>query len=197
MDLTLAVVGLGSTAAIVVTGGTSYSIKAGTTVLRIGKNIGTISPRFLRVLAEVADVGLKPDKLMYFVIGRVPFDEVVDVSRLGRLEDLSGDLTQVYQGTGSIADSVALLRHVDSVEDASSLARASEALGPRTRRSFEVLGKDKVFRSLVRLSHLAISALLAIFAAITQIVLFFIQLLVNGVLRVVSRRAARRRHTKP
>ena len=189
IDVTLALAGLGATVVVIVSGGTSYTAKVGTSVVRIGRKLGVLSPRFMRVLGDMSDVGLKSDKILPYALGRVPLDDVLDTARLGRLQGLGADITRVYHNTGSLTDSITLLRHVDNAEDAARLARASEILGPRTARTAEVLGKGRLFRAMVRLSDLAIGAIALICVVVLQVAGLLGHLLGN---RIVVRPLARR-----
>ena len=101
----LAIVGLGATATLLVTGGGSATAKAGATALRVARRIGALSPRFLAELTDLGRIGLKPGGLWRYVFGRGPLDEAVDTARLARLETLGGDLTRVAENTISSSDS--------------------------------------------------------------------------------------------
>ncbi|GHF64009.1 hypothetical protein [Seohaeicola zhoushanensis] len=187
LEVTLAVVGLGATAAILVSGGTSTTVKAGATVLRVGRRLGTVTPEFLRLLTRLADVDLKPALLLPYARGAARLDEVVDTAKLARIEGVAGDLARVA-GNTSVGDGVLLLRHVDSAEDAARLAKVSEVAGPRTRGLFEVLGKNRVFRALVRLSDLALTAALLIWATALQALLALAGWLGGRAFRLAVRR---------
>lgn len=186
LDVTLAMVGLGATAAIVVSGGTSVTVKAGASVLRIARRLGTVTPRFARHLATVSDIGLKPGRLLPYLAGRVPLDEVVDTARLARMSDLSGDFARVA-GNASITDAALMLRHVDTAEDAARLARLSDAAGPATRPAMEVLGKRRAFRVLVRLSRGTATAAALVYAAVLQLLTSVAGWIGGRILRAVIR----------
>ena len=166
LEVTLAVVGLGATAAVLVSGGSSVTVKAGATVLRIGRRLGTITPDFLRLL----DVDLKAGLVLPYLRGAARLDEVVDTVKLARMEGVATDMARVA-GRTSVGDGVLLLRHVDTAEDAARLARVAEVAGPRTRALFDVLGKGRVFRALVRLSDLAVTAAVLLWATVVQVAL--------------------------
>lgn len=187
LDVTLAVVGLGATAAILVSGGTSTTVKAGATVLRIGRRLGTVTPEFLRLLTRLADIDLKPALILPYLRGTTRLDDLLDTAKLARVEAVSGDLARVA-GNTSLGDGVLLLRHVDTAEDAAQLARVSGVTGPRTRAIFDVLGKRRVFRALVRLTDIALTTALLIWATALQMLLAIAGWLGGRSLRFVTRR---------
>ena len=164
----LAIVGLGATASLVLTGGGSASAKAGATALRVARRIGALSPRFLGELSDLARLNLRPAGLWRYVRGQGPLDAALDTARLARLESLGADLTVVARNT-SVAETLVLLRHVETAKDAARLARVSEAAGRDTRRYFEVLGKRRVFARLVRLGDLALTAAALIYGLALQL----------------------------
>lgn len=195
LDLGLAMVGLGATGAVMASGGTSYTLKAAASLLRLARRMGTLTPAFAARLGDLLGAAVHWDKMGDLVRLRIGPDQMLDSARIARLADLGGDLRRVANNT-SVADTVVLLRHVDTAEDAARLARVSEAMGPGTRGAFEVLGKTRVFSALVRLSDLAVAAVVALYAIGLQIAVFFAQQLGNAGLRM-GRRAARRGTGRP
>jgi hypothetical protein len=162
----LALVGLGATAAVLVSGGSGAVVKAGATVARLARRMGSLSPGLTRLLREAAEVPVRWDRVAPLLSGRAALDEVVDLSRLFRLGEVAGEIGSLAMRT-SPAEALVLLRHVDSAEDAARLARLSAVTGPETRAAIEVLGKARAFRALVRVSDLALAAigLVALLAA--------------------------------
>lgn len=147
----LALAGLAAAGAVVVSGGGSSVVKGGLSALRAARRMGALTPAFARVLGDAADVPVNWGA----VLRAAPLDEITDTARLGRLTGMAGDLA-IVAGRTSPADALVLLRHVETAEDAARLARAADALGPRTRVAMEVLGPARVFRSLTRVSDLAL-----------------------------------------
>lgn len=185
LDAGLALVGLGASALVVASGGSSLTLKAGAGILRLGRRLGTLQPRFVAELARLSDVGRGPGRIGPDLAGGAPVGEIADIARLERLGVVAGDIGTVARRT-SVADAAALLRHVDSAEDAARLARAAEALGPSTRGTFELLGKGRVFRALVRLSDLALTAAALIYALALQIAVIAAERLGRATLRAVG-----------
>lgn len=169
LETGLALVGIGATVAVLATGGTSYAVKAGATVLRLAWRMGALTPAFLRVLREAADLPVDWSA----VLRAAPLSEITDTARLARLGRIAEDLGTVRANT-SLADTLVLLRHVDSAEDASRLARLSGAAASETRVTLHVLGKARAFRALHRLSNLTLAAIglvTAFVVALSQLVL--------------------------
>ena len=187
LDTTLALTGLGATALILTSGGTSLTVKAGAGVLRTARRLGTLTPAFTRVLVQAADVGLRPARLPAYAVGRLPLDEVVDTARLARLAELSADLGRVATNT-SLTDAALLLRHVDTAGDAARLARVSDAAGPATRPVMEILGKRRAFRALTRLSRASVSAAAFVYAALLHLLTSFAAWTGTRVLRAITSR---------
>lgn len=189
-DVGLALVGLGATGAMVATGGASGTVKMGTAVLRSARRIGSLTPAFARTLGDMLRIPVRWGRLPAYLAGRAPLQEVTDVAKLARLQAVAADLGRVRRNT-STAEALVLLRYVDSPADAAMLARVSDAMGPKTRGAFEVLGKSRVFRATLRLGDLALAAALAIYAFALHIALAAAQLCGNLCLRRLRRSVLR------
>ncbi len=174
LDLGLAIVGLGATGVVLATGGTSYSVKAGASVMRSAGRLGTLTPALVARLNDLVGSAVHWDRIGDLARGRVAPSAVVDSAKLSELGELGRDLQRVATQT-SVAETISLLRYVDSAEDAARLARVTDAVGPRARGAFEVLGKSRVFRATIRGSHLAIGAAAALYLLALQILVFATQ----------------------
>jgi hypothetical protein len=100
---------------------------------------------------------------------------------LGRTRDVLGTSQTLH-----------LLPLVDDAADARTLARLSEALGPRTVSHLEVLGKSRLFRATVRFSDTALeltASLLGVMASIGAAATHMIQ---SVIFRRLGRSARRR-----
>lgn len=188
LDLGLAVVGLGATGAVLASGGSSYTIKAGTSVLRIARRLGTLSAPLAARLGDLVGSAVHWDRMGDLVARRIGPADMVDGRKTDELRGLATSLGRVADNT-SVAQSMALLRHVDTVQDARRLARVTDAMGPKTRGAFEVLGKSRVFRATVRLSDLAIGAAVAIYLLGVQCLLVIGQYCGTLCLRALPRAA--------
>ena len=191
LDVALALAGLAGTATLALSGGGSATVKAGTTALRIGRRLGTLTPGFLHVLTRLSKVDFQPGYLLPYLRGRAKLDEVVETARLADLRRLAGNLARVSSNT-SLTDTILLLRHVDTAEDAARLARISDAAKTRTRPAFEILGKKRVFRTLVRLSDVVIVAAILIYAVVLHLIVTMIGWAGIRSWRAMARMARRR-----
>ncbi|WP_299650442.1 hypothetical protein [uncultured Jannaschia sp.] len=163
LDAGLALLGLGATGAMVLSGGSSVTVKAGAGLLRLARRIGSLTPELARTLRVPIRWGVVPD----FLRGTARLADVTDTAALARVSGVAADMGRVRDAT-STAEALRLARLVDTPEDASRLARVAEAAGPRATRSFEVLGKGRVFRATIRLGRLAAGALVLLWLTLLQ-----------------------------
>ncbi|WP_299816478.1 hypothetical protein [uncultured Jannaschia sp.] len=163
LDAGLALLGLGATGAIVLSGGASAPVKAGAGLLRLARRIGSLSPGLARALR----VPIRWDAVPDYLRGSARLADVTDAAALARVSGVAADMGRVRDAT-STAEALRLARLVDTPEDASRLARVAEAAGPRTTRSFAVLGKGRVFRATVRLGRLAAGTLVLLWLTLLQ-----------------------------
>ena len=168
IDVALATVGIAATALIPLTGGTSYSVKAGATTLRVARKMGTLGTGVGRILAKAADTPFRWRNIDKFVRTGNP-DLLIDTRRFRGIVELSGHIGAVAQHAGPV-DAIFLLKHVDKGMDAADLARVSKVAGKRTREAVELLGLSKVARAVRRLSHLLMTAIGLILALIGQVI---------------------------
>lgn len=175
LDVGLAIIGLGATGALLATGGTSYSVKAGTSVLRLARRMGTLTPALAARLTDLVGGAVRWDRFGDLVRMQARPADLIDATKLSEVTDIGTSLRRVAAQT-SVAETVSLLRYVDTTKDAARLARVSNAMGPKTRGAFEVLGKTRVMRAALRLSDLAITATIAIYALCLQVLLLAGQL---------------------
>ncbi len=152
IDVALAAAGIGATALVPLTGGTSLTIKAGATTLRVARRMGVLGKGIVRALTDAAKAPFDE----FARTGRL--DAVTDARRFRRLGRIADDLGTVAKHAGP-AETIFLLKHVETAKDAAALARVSRIAGKKTRRTIEVLGLGRAARALVRLSDLARTAL--------------------------------------
>jgi hypothetical protein len=141
VDVVLSVVGLGATALVVATGGTSYTLKAGAGFLKIAHRTGRLAPDVTRVFTRAFSEGVDWARL-------ARGGKLADAARMDALRPalaLADDLgaMQARLGTGA---ALHVLRQADTASDVRALTRASRALGPRSVAALEVLGKSRVLR---------------------------------------------------
>ncbi|HHX89864.1 MAG TPA: hypothetical protein GX700_08875, partial [Paracoccus sp.] len=75
-EVGLALVGLGATALVVVSGGSSATVKAGATMLRLARRLDTLTPGFFASLRVAADIPVAWTRLPDYVLGRAPLSAV-------------------------------------------------------------------------------------------------------------------------
>jgi len=141
VDVVLSFVGIGATALVVATGGTSYTLKAGTGFVKIAHRTGRLAPDVTRVFTRAFSDGVDWARLARG--GKVADAARMDALRpaLSLAEDLGA--MQARLGTGA---ALHVLRQADTATDVRALTRATRALGPRSVAALEVLGKSRVLR---------------------------------------------------
>lgn len=153
IDVALATIGIGASALMPLTGGTSYSIKAGSTALRVARQMGVLGKGLGRTLSKASDIPFRWNKVDEFITtGNL--DVVTDSRLLMELADVTGDIGTVGRNT-RLRDTIFLLRHIENVDDAAELAQVSKVAGKQTREVIEVLGLQKAAKAIRRLSDLA------------------------------------------
>ena len=164
LDLGLSIVGLGATAALIATGGTSGTVKAGAATIRLARGMGRLSPALgARITAALGD-GIRWADLPA-VRGADDLTALLRPEILRPISVTLTDLGRVAEATGPM-QALHLLPLVDDATDASRLARVAEAMGPRTVAGAEVLGKSRLLRASLRYGDTAIEALLGLIGAL-------------------------------
>jgi hypothetical protein len=154
IDLALSVVGLGATAAILASGGSSSLVKAGASTARMARRMGLLSPRLTELGLTAARRGID-----WAALPAVRSSD--DLARVVRMEALApvlavtSDMGRMNRALGTTR-ALHMLGYVDDAADARRLARASEAMGARSLGRIEVLGKARFLRATVRWSNASI-----------------------------------------
>ena len=168
IDVGLATVGIAATALTPLTGGTSYTVKAGATTLRVARKMGKLGRGIGRVLNKAADIPFRWRKIDDFVrTGNLEL--LTDTRRLRGIAQLSEHIGTVAKRAGPV-EAIFLLKHVERGTDAAELARVSKVAGKRTRHAVELLGLAKAARAVRRLSNLLMTAVGLILALVGQLV---------------------------
>ena len=144
LEAALAGAGLAATGAVLVSGGSSATVKAGATLIRVGRRAGAIGK------------GLADDLLRLARTDRAAFGAAAT------------GLREMRAGVGT-ADALAILRHADDAAEAARLSRVARAAGAETRPALAALGKARVLRLTVRLSDMLVGAVLLTLALFAQI----------------------------
>jgi hypothetical protein len=164
LEAGLALLGIGATGAALVTGGSSLGVKAGASLLRTARRMGTLTPG----LAATLRVPVAWDRVPGLLVGTERLDDVADLTRLRALAGIAADLERVRAAT-STGEALRLLRHVEGPADARLLARTAEAVGPRTSRTLEVLGRGRTLRASLRLTRAAAGAMALLALTLAQL----------------------------
>jgi hypothetical protein len=153
IDLALSVVGLGATAAVLASGGTSYTVKAGASLAKLARRMGRLSPKLVEMALTAAKTGIRWADLPA-VRSAEDLSRVIHPEAFKPLTETLADLSRLTAATDATT-ALHLLPLVDDAADARRLARSAEALGPKLAGRAEVLGKARLFRATLRLSETA------------------------------------------
>ena len=153
IDLALSVVGLGATAAVLASGGTSGVVKAGASLAKLARKMGRLSPRLIEIAADAVRTGVNWAALP----GLRSVDDLTAAIRTEAFLPLTHTLTDLdrLRAATDATTALHLLPMVDTAADARRLATAAEALGPKLVGRAEVLGKARLFRATLRWSETA------------------------------------------
>ena len=121
-------------------------------------------------------------------------DDIPALLRADALAPVAGifvDLGRTHDVLGT-SQTLHLLPLIDDAADARSLARLSEALGPRTVSHVEVLGKSRLFRATVRLSDTALELTVSLLGVMASIGAAATHMIQSVIFRRLGRFARRR-----
>lgn len=168
IDVALTSIGIAGTVLTPVTGGTSYSLKAGAAALRVARNMGELGTGVGRVLEEAAEIPFRWNWIGEFIRTR-NLNLLTDTRRLRGVLDLARHIQTVADHAGP-ANAIFLLKHLEKGTDAADLARVSTVAGKRTREAVELLGLAKAVRAVRRLSDLFLTAIGLVLALTGQLI---------------------------
>jgi len=192
VDVGLAFVGLAATGLVVVSGGSSMTVKGGAALMRIAHRTGRLAPELLAVFRRAFVSGID--------WARVPAvrnaDDLARVARPAVLRpavDVAQDLGRLNARLGT-RQTLFLMNTIDNADEAARISRAADALGPRTLGAFEMLGKSRFLRVGVRLADEVWAVVIGVFAAMTSALSLLApvfgrmgRIAVRGVLRLTLR----------
>lgn len=167
VDVAISFVGLAATGLVLVSGGSSLTVKAGSALLRVAHRTGRLAPEVLAVFrrgfAQGIDWARLPavrgaDDLALLARPRVLQPALDMASDMGRL--------QARLGTGF---ALHVLGRMDTPADVARAARAADGLGPRTVGALEHLGRSRFLRLTLRVADEVVAVLLGAFAALTSL----------------------------
>ena len=185
LDLGLSVLGLGATAAVLATGGSSATIKAGTATLRLARGMGRLSPRLAGRLGAAFADGIRWADLPG-VRGTDDMTALIRADVLAPVGAIMSDLGRVAGRLGPV-ESLHLLPLVDDATDARRLATVAEALGTKTISRAEVLGKSRLLRAGLRISDLGLTLIIGLSGLMLSLGALIASLLQGAILRTLRR----------
>jgi hypothetical protein len=165
IDVALSGVGLTATALVLVSGGSSATIKAGASTMKLARRMNLLSPRLLGLVTDAVRNG-----------------------NTGVLSNLAFDLDRLRTAT-SVTDTLHMLRYVDDASDARRLADVATALGPRTVAAAEMLGKARLLRATLRVSETAWRLMVGLAGLALSLALLIGGWLQSRMLHILLRRA--------
>jgi hypothetical protein len=167
VEMVLATVGLGAVAMVPMTGGTSLTIKTGAGLAKTAYRVGALSPGIVAAGRKAAT-----DAIDWSILARSsPRRFVHDLERAIRHDALRPvvafvrDVESLNTEVGTTA-MFAVLRRVDTVEDARGMTRVARSLKDRTVGAVEIVGKQRLIRATMRFSD----EIYALVAGITLLV---------------------------
>lgn len=188
--VTLAAIGLGATLFVVVSGGSSTSVKIGATLLRAGRKIGAVSDGVARIIVRTGKKAVRWDRLPDFDPSR-PADSVIrliDVDAMKPAADIARNMGKVSRNSASYAQALRVIRYADNGDEMRRLAAVSGAIKTRAAGLIRVVGKSRVLRLAMRWSDDFVALLWWLGAVGASLALLVVQLAGTTVLRSLRRR---------
>ena len=190
LNLGLSLVGIGATALVVVSGGSSTTVKVGAGALRLARRMGLVTERLGRFVLHGVEAGIDWGRLPA-VRSRADLAALIDPQVLRPLATTLDDIGRIGARL-SPSETLHLLRYIDGPADARRMANAAQALGPETVGRIETLGKARFLRATVRFSHHAVALVAGLFGLIWGAGALLAHAAAHAVLRSL-RRVARAR----
>lgn len=193
VSVALASVGLGATAAILISGGGSAAIKGGIALTRIARRAGHLTPalmaRLSRLGARAIDWNKMP-KTAAQALDPKAYRAAIRGGVLAAGASLFTDLDRMRQAVPA-PQAFRLLRQIDTARDARRMALLTEGAGVRSLAIVQRIGKSRAFRLTIRLSRVGrtlVGLAIALGVQALALVMFRLQ---TGLARGLSRLAAR------
>ena len=164
IDLGIAFVGIAATGLVVVSGGTSYTVKIGSGLLRVANRMGRLAPEILSVFRRAVTLGIDWGGLRA-VRSSGDLAALARPSVIRPAVEVAQDLGRLNTRLGT-RQALHLMGAIDTPAEAARVARATEALGPRTLGAFEMLGKSRFLRLGLRISDEALALIAGVFSVL-------------------------------
>lgn len=185
----LSIVGLGATATVVASGGTSAAAKLGASGLKTARAMNRLSPRLTALTTRAATDGVD-----WIALRRARSMDDVALSlradAFAPLVSIAADLDRIRAATDTTT-ALHLLPLIDDANDARRLGNAAQALGPRVTARAEVLGKARLLRATTRVTGLGYALITGMVGLILSVGLFLASALQTRLFAALRRRALR------
>lgn len=193
--IALSIIGLGATATVVASGGTSVAAKLGASGLKLARSMGRLSPRLTDLVTRAATDGVDWIALRR---ARSPDDVALTLraDAFAPLVSVAADLDRIRQATDTTT-ALHLLSRIDDASDARRLANATEAVGPRILAKAEVLGKARLLRATVRVTGIGYALIGGLVTLLLSTAVLLGNLLQARLFAALRRAAARREEPGP
>lgn len=187
--IALSIVGLGATATVVASGGTSAAAKLGASGIKLARGMGRLSPRLTSLVTRAATDGVD-----WIALRRArSLDDVALTLRadaFAPLVSIAADLDRIRKTTDTTT-ALHLLSRIDDATEARRLANATEALGPRILAKAEILGKARLLRATVRVTGIGYALVGGLVTLLLSISILLGNALQTRLFAVLRRAAAR------
>lgn len=184
LAVALSIIGLGATATVAVTGGTSAAAKLGASGLKTARAMNRLSPRLTALATRAATDGVD-----WIALRRARSMDDIALSlradAFAPLVSIAADLDRIRIATDTTT-ALHLLPLVDDATDARRLANATEALGPRVTARAELLGKTRLLRATTRVTGIAyalVSGMVALILSLGMLLAHAVQTRLFAALR--------------
>ncbi|MGB1255644.1 MAG: hypothetical protein ACPG51_07255 [Thiolinea sp.] len=182
--VTLAGVGVGLTAATVMSGGSAAPAKSGVSALKIAGRAGKLTPKLQRLLLRQGKSVFDYQGFLLALRGERSLAKVQRAAvkaynprAVGALAD-TAQRVNVIRGSTSLTDTINLLRYVENADDLRRLERVSRRYGGQTKGILKLVGKAgigtiRVLRRSTELLVGLIAAMISLLATLFSVASFF------------------------
>lgn len=181
--LGLSVVGVGVTGATVATGGGGLPGRVGVTLLKVAAKTGSLTVDFSRTLTRMVGDAVNMPGLrqtlreVNFADSAATREAITAYTRsinTAELGPVVARMNDMRQNAGA-AESVRLMRFVNTTEDLTDVANMTQRLGRKTRGVIEITGKTslRAFRTTLRITEWILRNILAFLSWLGSIVTLF------------------------
>ncbi len=196
-DLGLSVLGLGATALVPLTGGSSETIKLGASLIKTARRMGRLSSTLVKSARHTFGRAINWGLIAKSGIRNFGpnLRRVIDAEKMAPLVHLAQNVEDIRRNT-SIPETLHFMKLIDTPADARAISRITKAEGKQSVGIIEVLGKNRAIRATMRYSDTFITAGAAFLTALSILsgmVSGILHSLIGWLLKRGLRRLARRK----